>query len=656
MVLAHIQLLSLLTMLSPLAGSIIAGVFGFAIGPKNAHRITILLMIVSFVCAAMIFNAVVVNDATKQIFTLFTWGESGSVHFSIGLLIDHLSAMMITVVTFVSLFVHVYSIGYMDGDPGYQRFFSYVSLFTFAMLCLVMSNNFVLLFFGWEGVGLVSYLLIGFWFKKDSATFGSLKAFIVNRVGDLGFILAIACVLAYFGSVNYETVFQAVPSLLDATMSIIPGHSWHVITVICLLLFVGAAGKSAQVPLHVWLPESMEGPTPISALIHAATMVTAGVYMICRMSPLFEHSTVALSVVLVLGSITCLFMGLLGVVQFDIKRVIAYSTLSQLGYMMIGVGASAYSAGMFHLLMHAFFKALLFLCAGSVIIGMHHEQDMRKMGGLWRYMPVTWICFLVGGLALSAIPPFSGFYSKDSIIDAVHLASTPGASFAYFCALTGAFLTALYTFRAFFLTFHGKEKIPTETKKHLKESPWTVLLPLIVLAIPSAFLGAYAIKPMLYENLLKGAVSTLPGQNPLTLMAPEFKGWLDMALDAVTTIPFWFAIAGVVVAYVFNLVKPQWCDVLKKRFSLIYAILMGKYGFDDFNQIVIVRGIYCLGKVFYEIGDLKIVDGWFVNGSGKLIVWLSARFRGMQTGYVYHYALSMIIGLFVLLAWVWIGK
>lgn len=659
---AHLKLLTLFTLLAPLCGSVVAGLFGKKIGCKAAHRTTIFFMIISFISALCIFKIMIIDHTAaqswSQVYHLYSWAISGKYQFNIGFLIDNLTAIMILIVTFVSLFVHLYSIGYMQGDPGYQRFFSYVSLFTFAMLCLVTANDFVMLFFGWEGVGLVSYLLIGFWFHKESAVFGSLKAFIANRVGDLGFLLAIACVLAYFGSVDYATVFAQTAKFSDLSISIIPGTHWSLMTVITILLFVGAAGKSAQVPLHVWLPESMEGPTPISALIHAATMVTAGVYMLCRMSPIISYSPTGLSIILVLGGVTCLFMGLLGIIQLDIKRVIAYSTLSQLGYMMIGVGSGAYAAGLFHLFTHACFKALLFLAAGSVIIGMHHNQDMRRMGGLWKYMPITWITFLIGGLALAAIPPFAGFYSKDSIIEAAHLSVIPGAGFAYICALLGAFVTALYTFRAFFMTFHGKPRFDLDDKAHLpKESPWVVLVPLVALAIPSVLLGYIAIKPLLYANpaLLNKALFMLPDQNVLAQLSHHFSSAAGMALHSVHTLPFWFAIAGVLTAWFAVILMPAFPEFLKKRFKFIYAILVFKYGFDSFNQRVLVHGTQKLSDWFYHIGDLKIVDGWIVNGSGKLLMLSSKIFRKVQTGYLCHYALAMILGLFVLLAWVWVG-
>jgi NADH-quinone oxidoreductase subunit L len=651
-VVEHIETLALITLLSPLLGSLVAGLLGKKIGRKGAHCITIGLVAIAFISALSIAKLIIIDHGPRFVVDLYTWGVSGTVSFKIGILLDGLSAMMIVVVTFVSLFVHVYSVGYMQEDQGYQRFFSYVSLFTFAMLCLVMANDFVLLFFGWEGVGVVSYLLIGFWFHRETAVFGSLKAFIVNRVGDFGFLIAIAALLTYFKSLDFLTVFAHAPALAKASISVLPGVHWSVMTMVCLFLVVGAAGKSAQVPLHVWLPESMEGPTPISALIHAATMVTAGIYMICRMSPLFQFSQTAMTVVIVLGGTTCLFMGILGVVQQDIKRVIAYSTLSQLGYMMAAVGASAYAAGMFHLFMHAFFKALLFLAAGSVIIGMHHEQDMRKMGGLKRYMPITYITFLIGALSLSAIPPFSGFYSKDSIIEAVGLSTIPGAAYAYYCVLAGAFVTPLYIFRGFFLTFHGKEKFDEKTRTHLKESRLVVLIPLMVLAIPSVVLGALLIKPLLYAvpSWFGPAIVVPASKNVLAKM--DFTGVWAMTYHAFTSVPFWLSMLGVFTAWYFNYYRLHAADQLKKRFSWVYAILQRKYGFDDFNQIVLARGSYHLGNFFFKVGDLKIVDGFFVNGSGRLVLFVSRLLRYVQSGYLYHYTFAMVLGLLALLLWI----
>lgn len=648
-----IEYITVVCVAVPLVTSIIAGLLGRAIGRSGAHIVTIAGMIVSFLLAIFLFTEFVWMGHAKSDFTVYNWVASGSFQFPVGFLVDKLSATMMLLVTFVSLLVHIYSVGYMAEDDGYQRFFCYMSLFTFAMLMLVLANNFFTLFFGWEGVGLVSYLLIGFWFTKETAAFGSLKAFIVNRVGDMGMILGIGGVLTYTGSLQYANAFGQAQSLSAQTMMIIPGLHWSVLTVICILLFIGAMGKSAQMPLHVWLPESMEGPTPISAMIHAATMVTAGVYMVARLSPMFEYSTVALSLVLVLGATTCLFCGLVGVVQHDIKRVIAYSTLSQLGYMMAAVGASAYSAGMFHLLTHGCFKALLFLAAGSVIVANHHEQDMRKMGGLYRYMPITYITFLIGALALSAIPPFAGFYSKDTIIEAVGHSDIPGAYYAYICVLLGAFVTALYTFRAFFLTFHGKEKIPQETKKHLHETSWVMTLPLILLAIPSVVLGFILIKPLIYgqPSMLGDTIQVASNHNVLGAMASDFHGASYMAVHALLTPAFWLAILGVIVAWLFTIGTTSFVEVGKQRLAHVHYILVKKYGFDDFNQIVLVRGTRRIGHFLLRMIDIRLIDKLLVNGSGQLFVWCARVTRKIQSGQLYHYLFAMILGVVVLLVW-----
>jgi NADH-quinone oxidoreductase subunit L len=649
------QLLSiaLLVIILPLVGSLIAGFFGRIIGRSATHWVTISLVGVAFFLSTYLFKMIVLNNHSAVEGVVYSWVQSGVFNFDIALLLDHLSVTMLFVVTFVSFMVHIYTVGYMSDDPGYQRFFSYVSLFTFAMLTLVLANNFLLMFFGWEGVGLVSYLLIGFWFKREAAVFGSLKAFLANRVGDIGFILGMAALLMYFGRLDYHYIFSHVTTILDKNISIFPGVSTPAVTVICLLLFIGAMGKSAQVPLHVWLPESMEGPTPISALIHAATMVTAGIYMVARVSPLFEFSQTALTFVLVIGATTSLFMGILAVFHHDIKRVIAYSTLSQLGYMTVALGASAYDAAIFHLFTHAFFKALLFLAAGSVILGMHHEQDMRKMGGLAPYMPITYITFAIGAFALSALPPFSGFFSKDVIIEAVHLSTLPGANYAYACVLAGAFITPLYIFRALFLTFHGKERMDAETKKHVHESRWVVLIPLIALAIPSMVAGGMFVGHMLFTNprLLGSSIFVLPQHDVLAKLAEEFHGARMMAIDASKHLPFWLSLSGITAAWFFNLRNTALAEKLKRRFSGLYAVIENKYGFDDFNQLVIVRGTRKLGCFFYQITDLKLIDGIFVNGSGKVVRWLAQVSRHFQTGYIYDYSLVMVVGLLFFLGW-----
>lgn len=645
--------IALIITLLPLAGALMAGLLGKKIGHTLTHRIAVTLVGISFVLSCYLFKTMVMGNQPAIDARFYTWATSGVLHFDVAFLLDRLSITMITIVLFVSLMVHIYTIGYMADDPGYTRFFCYVSLFTFAMLMLVLANNFLLMYFGWEGVGLVSYLLIGFWFKRETAIFGSLKAFIANRVGDFGFLLAIAAIIMYFGSVNYHDVFPQVALQVTRTMPFLPNMQVPVVTVICFLLFLGAMGKSAQVPLHVWLPESMEGPTPISALIHAATMVTAGIYMVARTSPLFEHSEIALSFILVIGGTTAFFMGILAVTQFDIKRVIAYSTLSQLGYMTVALGASAYDAAIFHLITHAFFKALLFLAAGSVIIALHHEQDMRKMGGLAAYLPVTYLTFAIGALALSAIPPFSGFFSKDIIIDAVKLSTVPGAGYAYFCVLAGAFITPLYIFRALFMTFHTNERMDPKIKAHIQESPWVVLIPLVLLAIPSVISGQVLMGRMLFASpkLLGDTIFVLPTHDVLHQLGLEFHGAKLMALDAGKTLTFWLAISGIITAWLFTSAFPAWSEWLKKRFSLLYRILLRKYGFDDFNQIVLVHGTQEAGHAFYEISDVKMIDEVCVDGSGHAILWLAQVSRRMQTGYLYHYALAMLLGVLVCLAW-----
>jgi NADH-quinone oxidoreductase subunit L len=649
--------IALCIMLLPLLGAIIAGVFGKMIGPKTSHRITIALVGTAFILACYLFTEIVLIGHAAIEGIVYHWVTSGTFSFNVALLLDRLSATMLVIVTFISLAVHIYTVGYMAGDPGYQRFFSYVSLFTFAMLTLVLANNFLLMFFGWEGVGLVSYLLIGFWFNRESAAFGSLKAFLVNRISDIGFILGIAAVLMYFNTLNFLDVFQSIGLVKNKTMMIFPGIESSVISVICILLFIGAMGKSAQVPLHVWLPESMEGPTPISALIHAATMVTAGIYMVARMSPLFEYSPTALSLILVLGGTTCLFMGLLAVFHHDIKRVIAYSTLSQLGYMAIALGASAYDAAIFHLITHAFFKALLFLAAGSVIIALHHEQDMRHMGGLAKRMPITYVTFAIGAFALAAIPPFSGFYSKDAIIEAVHLATTPGASYASFCAYAGAFITPLYIFRALFLTFHGRSRLTPTLNKEVRESPWVILIPLISLAVPSMIIGGILIGPMLFaqSNMLGESITVLTQHDVLLRLSQEYKGAQWMALEAPHHMTFWLAILGIVTAWLFNIQFPSLAEWCKKRFSWAYWVMICKYGFDDFNQIIFVHGTRKVGQFFYLFSDLKMIDGFVVNGSGRFIRWFASFARRMQTGFVYHYAFVMVLGLAFFLGWFLLG-
>ena len=638
--------------LAPLVGAIIAGLFGKQIGRAGSHWVTIIGVAISFALSVLVFKDVIYDGAAVFNATVYTWAVSDGVHFEIGFLVDSLTAVMLMVVTFVSFMVHIYTIGYMHDDDGYQRFFSYISLFTFSMLMLVMSNNFMQLFFGWEAVGLVSYLLIGFWFKKESAIFANLKAFLVNRVGDFGFLLGIAAILMYFNSLDYADVFKAAPAMAGLTIEVIPGSEWSLMTVICILLFIGAMGKSAQVPLHVWLPDSMEGPTPISALIHAATMVTAGIFMVARMSPLYELSETALSFVLVIGAITALFMGLLGIIQNDIKRVIAYSTLSQLGYMTVALGVSAYAAGIFHLMTHAAFKALLFLAAGSVIIGMHHEQDIRKMGGIRKYMPITYWCMFIGSLALIGFPGFAGFFSKDAIIEAVHDSTIPGATFAYISVVLGVFITAFYSFRMFFLVFHGEERMDAHTKEHLHESPKVVTIPLILLAIPSVIAGALYIEPMLFGDLFGNAIFVKPEHAVLEKIGEEFHGVAEFVKHGLMQLPFLLAMSGLVLAWFFYLKRPDIPEMLKERFSLLYTVLDRKYGFDDFNQTFFAAGARGLGRLLWNVGDMKIIDGLVVNGSAKTIGWIAGKIRVTQTGYLYHYAFVMIIGLLGLVSWV----
>lgn len=643
------KLIYTLIPLAPLIASIAAGLFGRQLGRVNSHRATIGGVGIAFLLSVYAFFVVIVGEAEPFNETLYTWMVSGNLHFEIGFLVDNLTVMMMLVVTFVSLMVHIYTIGYMEEDPGYQRFFSYISLFTFAMLMLVMSNNFLQLFFGWEAVGLVSYLLIGFWYKKETAVFANMKAFLVNRVGDFGFLLGIGAVVLYTNTLSYDEAFAQAPSLVGQTMTIFGGAEWSVMTVMCILLFIGAMGKSAQVPLHVWLPDSMEGPTPISALIHAATMVTAGIFMVARMSPMFELSTTALSFVLIIGAITAFFMGLIGIVQNDIKRVVAYSTLSQLGYMTVALGVSAYSAAVFHLMTHAFFKALLFLAAGSVIMGMHHEQDIRKMGGLKKYMPITYWTSLIGSLALIGFPFLSGFYSKDVIIEAVHASNIPGAGIAYWAVLLGVFVTAFYSFRLFFLVFHGEERFDQHTRDHLHESPKVVTWPLMALAVPSVLIGALTVSAMPFGDFFEGVITVLPEHDTLGAVKEHFHGPISFGLHAVQTIPFWLAMAGVLTAFVFYLVAPSIPATLDKHLGFLRRILDNKYGFDDFNQAFFAGGSVALGRSLWKVGDQTLIDGALVNGSAKSVGLFSQLARGAQTGFLYHYAFAMILGLLALM-------
>lgn len=656
--------------LAPLVGALAAGILGTkfggnVIGRRMSHSLTILGVLVSFVLSAMTLQSVVTESARFNE-TIYTWMVVGGLKMEIGFLVDGLTAMMMCVVTFVSLMVHIYTVGYMEEDEGYNRFFAYISLFTFSMLMLVMSNNMLQLFFGWEAVGLVSYLLIGFWFNKPSAIFANMKAFLVNRVGDFGFILGIGLLAAYGGTLNYSETFAQAGELAKLTL---PGTDWMLITVACICLFIGAMGKSAQFPLHVWLPDSMEGPTPISALIHAATMVTAGIFMVARMSPLFELSDTALNFVLIIGGITALFMGFLGIIQNDIKRIVAYSTLSQLGYMTVALGASAYSVAVFHLMTHAFFKALLFLAAGSVIMGVHHNQDIRWMGGLRKYMPITWLTCLLGSLALIGTPFFSGFYSKDEIIMAVHASQLPAAGFAYFAVLAGVFITAFYSFRLYFLVFHGKERFDQNPDAHHghghghhghddkpHESPWVVTLPLVLLAIPSVLIGFFTIGPMLFGDFFKDAiVVNAEIHKAMELLREEFHGPVQLALHGISAAPFWLALAGVVTAYYMYMVNPALPAAIKRRVMPIYTLLENKYYMDWFNENVLAPAARGLGVALWKVGDQAVIDGAVVNGSWRIVGWISGAVRKFQTGYLYDYALTMVLGIFVLMTYfVWL--
>ena len=657
--------------MAPLVGALLAGILGTQfggnwIGRRLTHTLTILGVLIAFILSASTLKSVAIDGARFNE-TLYTWMTVGDLKMEVGFMVDGLTAMMMCVVTFVSLMVHIYTIGYMDEDEGYNRFFAYISLFTFSMLMLVMSNNMLQLFFGWEAVGLVSYLLIGFWYNKPTAIFANMKAFLVNRVGDFGFILGIGLIAAYTGTLNYTEAFAQAADLSALTL---PGTSWMLVTVICICLFIGAMGKSAQFPLHVWLPDSMEGPTPISALIHAATMVTAGIFMVARMSPLFELSETALNFIMIIGAITALFMGFLGIIQNDIKRVVAYSTLSQLGYMTVALGASAYSVAVFHLMTHAFFKALLFLGAGSVIMGLHHNQDIRYMGAVRKYMPITWITSLLGSLALIGTPFFSGFYSKDSIIEAVHESNLAAAGFANFAVLAGVFVTAFYSFRMYFLVFHGKERYDQNPDAHHgdhhddheshspHESPWVVTVPLILLAIPSVVIGFMTIQPMLFGEFFKDAIFIDAEKHAgMKALADAFHGPVAMALHAVTTAPFWLALAGVVVAWYMYLINPAVPAAIGRALRPLVVLLENKYYMDWINENILARGARALGNGLWKVGDRTLIDGLLVNGSWKLVGMVSNWTRKLQTGYLYHYALVMILGIFLLMTYfVWLNK
>ncbi len=639
----------------PLIAALLAGLAGKQIGRAAAALVTIAAVAISCLLSLFVLKQLLIDHVPNYQGTVYTWLVSDGVHMQVGFLIDRLTALMMAVVTFVSLCVHVYTVGYMDDDPGYQRFFAYISLFTFSMLMLVMANNFMQLFFGWEAVGVVSYLLIGFWYTRPSAIFANLKAFLVNRIGDFGFLLGIAAVLYYTGSLDYNDAFAAAPAIAGKSLTLFQGHPWSALTLICICLFIGAMGKSAQMPLHVWLPDSMEGPTPISALIHAATMVTAGIFMVARMSPLFEYSDTALSFVLVIGATTALFMGFLGIVNNDIKRVIAYSTLSQLGYMTAALGVSAYSVAIFHLMTHAFFKALLFLAAGAVIIAMHHEQDMRKMGGLRRRMPVTYWTALIGALALIGTPFFSGFYSKDALIDVVHASHRFGAGYAYWCVLLGVFVTALYTFRMMFMTFHGPERLDHHAREHFHDVGWDMKGPLVALAVPSLLIGYFTVQPILFGGYFGDAIRVLENHDVVAELKAEWTGALAFALRSVLSAPAWLAGLGVLTAWVFVLRQPQWGDVLRERLAWLNRLLINKYYFDWFNENVLARLTRGLGIAMWRGGDQAVIDGVMVNGTAGMVGRLAGLTRQLQSGFLYSYAFWMIISLAVLLGWFLIG-
>jgi len=649
-----VKLLCLAIVLLPLLGATAVGLAGDRLRQEWSHWITIPCVGLSCLLSAVAYKRIVFDGAPVFNEAVYTWLESGDLRLEIGFLVDPLSVTLMTVVTFVSCMIHIYTVGYMRDDPGYRRFFSYISLFTFAMLMLVMANNFLQLFFGWEAVGLVSYLLIGFWFQRESAIAANLKAFLVNRVGDFGFLLGIAAVLALFGSLDYAQVFAGAPYQGEATVEFL-GAEWPLLTTICVCLFVGAMGKSAQMPLHVWLPDSMEGPTPISALIHAATMVTAGIFMVARMSPLYEMSETALSLVLVVGALTALLTGLLGIVQHDIKRVIAYSTLSQLGYMTVALGASAYAAAIFHLVTHAFFKALLFLAAGSVIVALHHEQDMRRMGGLYRHMPITWFAMLAGALALIGLPGTSGFYSKDAIIEAVRYCTLPGAGFAGFAVTAGVAVTAIYTFRMFFLAFHGQRRASPEASRSVQESPRTITIPLLVLAVPSLVVGIPLIEPMLFGDYFRDSIQVLPEHDTLARVGENFRGIWSFAAHALTTPPVFLAAASVLAAWYCYLRRPELPAMLARGAQWPYRALVRKYGFDELYQALFARGAQGTAQFLWRRGDVALIDGFLVNGAASAVRRLASAARRVQTGYLYHYAFTMIVGLLLLLGFTGYG-
>jgi len=664
-----IKIYILIVVFSPLLSAAIVGLTCRIINNSIAHYLTTFMVFVSFIFSLKLLYMFSFKDLNVFEDSLYTWGTIGNLKLEIGFLVDRLTCIMLFVVTFISFLVHVYTIGYMNGDNGYNRFFSYISFFTFAMLMLVVSNNFLQLFFGWEGVGLASYLLIGFWFNRESAVYANLKAFIVNRVGDLGFLLGIAAIYCCFGSLNYLVVFDAVKNfILNGSVFLNTFFSFtpiSAITFICICLFIGAMGKSAQVPLHVWLPDSMEGPTPISALIHAATMVTAGIFMVARMSPIFEFSETALSFIMIIGSITCFFMGLLGIVQTDIKRVVAYSTLSQLGLMVTALGVSAYSAAIFHLFTHAFFKALLFLGAGSVIIALHHEQDIRYMGNLKKYMPITYYTMLIGSLALAGIPGFAGFFSKDLIIDAVKISHAPFSIFIYYVLILSVFITAFYSFRMFFLVFHTNERINHNSnhmhhddihhddEHQIKESPFVIIMPLIILGIFSLFSGW-----LFFDKILSGFFSDSIFVKDATMLfhlKHELINSNNLFLHGFSSLPFFMSALGIICAWYLYCINKTIVSFFREKFSFIYLLLVNKYGFDDFNQYILAFGTRRLGLFFWKIGDMLFIDKLIVNGIPLLIKYFSNFVRVLQSGRIYNYVYIMVTGFALLLYYIVAG-
>lgn len=640
----------------PLIAALAAGLFGWALKDTLSHWVTCVAVIVAAGLSIDVFMQVL--DGASFYGNFWTWMISDKFIVPVGMMIDPLTAIMMVTVTVVSACVHIYTIGYMHGDPGYSRFFAYISAFTFSMLVLVMGNNFFTLFFGWEAVGLFSYLLIGFWFKRESANYAALKAFIVNRIGDFGFAVGILAVWYYFGTIDYREVFAAVSTIVaEGHVLNFLGWEMDAITFICLALFVGAMGKSGQVPLHVWLPDSMEGPTPISALIHAATMVTAGVFMVARLSPMFEFSETALAAVILVGALTAWMCATIGLVQNDIKRVIAYSTCSQLGYMFVACGVSAYSAGIFHLMTHAYFKSLLFLAAGSVIHAVLAQQDIRKMGQLRKYMPITYITMLIAALALSGMPPFAGFWSKDLIIEATMVREMGWVSeVAYYALLSGVFMTAFYTFRMFFLTFHNTDRVPAETKAHLHESPKVITVPLLILAIGAfgaglwGYYGLDIANPEVMNGFFGSSLFVMEAHNPLIRLEElEHAGHLSLLSEYM---PLILAILGIATAWFMYFKESTLPARLVAAFPRLHAFLLNKWYWDELYEKIFIRPAQCLGMLLWQKGDLAMIDKGVIHGGiVDSVLAGAAKLRRMQTGMVYHYAYGMVIGLFGLLTW-----